>query len=81
MLAGLALAHAALYVATERQLYANEPKTKETTQSRPLRFGVLVLTSIVVNDRGSYEDAIWCVVLAAETLRAELDRRASEEQG
>jgi len=45
---------------------------------RPITPGQVVLRTTVFNDNHSYEDAIRCVALAAQMLRAELDRRAQE---
>ena len=75
MLAGAALSLVALSTIEEetRQLGAAEPKADSKPPSGARRVGQFVLTSIGVNDRGNYEDAIWSVVLAAEVLRAELD--------
>lgn len=41
--------------------------------------GTLVLVSVVANDAGTWEDAVSMVALAAELLRAKLDRRADGE--
>jgi hypothetical protein len=79
MLAATALVHAALVVATERQLCADEEEAEQSSPSRPLRRREFVLLSVVVNDLGSYEDAITCLALGSEMLRAELDRRAQEQ--
>jgi hypothetical protein len=74
-LAADALAHTSLYVLHERQLDrvgAAEPQFAGHV-TRPER----VLASVALNEEeGGYRDVVWALVLAAETLRAELDRRA-----
>jgi hypothetical protein len=77
-----ALAHASLWLLRER--YLPEVAAELEGADPPLRTikrdERAVLFAIALNELGSYEDVIWALVLAAETLRAELDRRA-EEQG
>jgi hypothetical protein len=79
MLAGEALALAAVAAIEERGLGTVHLKLEQELRSRPLRVGQVVLTSIHINDRGTYEDAVWTVALATKLLRAELARRAAAE--
>jgi hypothetical protein len=44
-----------------------------------VRRAIRLLTSVHINDRGTYEDAVWTVALATKLLRAELARRAAAE--
>lgn len=80
MLAASVLVLAALVIAAERKLYVDAQAGEERPPSRLASRGEFILLSIVVNDRGSYEDAISSLAFAAEMLRAELDRRAQGEQ-
>lgn len=73
MLAGLAVASVAFETLRTHGLLG--PGTGE--EPGKLRLGEFIVgTTVVVNDGTSYEDVIWTVALAAELLRAELDRRA-----
>jgi hypothetical protein len=77
-----ALAHSSLWVLRERYLpeFAAEFEGADPPLRTIKRNERAVLFAIALNELGSYEDVVWALVLAAESLRAELDRRA-EEQG
>jgi hypothetical protein len=77
-IAAIALSIAALSVYSGEETTDEEPEAEQKAPVRPLRLEVLVLAPVLLNDRGGYEPAISSVVLAAEMLRAELDRRAQE---
>ncbi len=77
MVAALALMLVARSFDAQRALRADELRAK-CPSPRPMPPGQVVLQLTVWNDTASYEDAITCVVLAAQMLRAELDRRAWE---
>ena len=78
-LAAVALAIAALTTYAGDESAADvEPDAEQKPPLRPLRLEVFLLAPVLLNDRGDYASAIWSVTLAAEMLRAELDRRADE---
>lgn len=75
VLAATALSRMALERLVEQQLLHDERKTES---SEIKRLGQLIVAAtVILNDDGSYEDAIWVVVLAAGLLEDELDRRAA----
>lgn len=75
VLAATALSRTALEQLFEHQLLPDETKANS---SEIKRLGQLIVAAtVILNDDGSYEDAIWVVVLAAGLLEDELDRRAA----
>jgi hypothetical protein len=71
-LAADALARTSLYTLCERHL---DPFYGESTFSEEMLASERIGIIVALNELGSYSDVIWAVVLAVETLRAELDRR------
>jgi hypothetical protein len=80
MLAADTLAHTALWVLREKHLWPKEPTPEGEPRLRSIRRGERVLAPILVSELGTHADVTWCLVVAGETLRLELDRRAAQEQ-